>query len=352
MDEDHEVTIGQEFAAAQAAEPRRLRANSGRASPLPPGRYDPWLGQLRLFDIVPLPLDSALTSYVRAAGRLTAGQRAQRRDATSLDDAYTLLAFARRSAVFAMRSGDAALVLDGLRACAAANSSRVDERDVLVALALLRHAAGRCHDAAALLRAAGADAEPALRQLIDWFLAQPAAERDLRDAWGYVEADGPDGVGLLRWGFASWLPTVDLTSAGLRVAASLDGRDYAVDDPELASKLPAIWLSATGDPALEPILAAARAAVVIHARLRPQMTPDHDSQQLTAWLVELGDKSAAARLLELSHTPRAGHSLLGLADGPLFVLVVARSVVRGVAAFEHGTSLGRFEPGIRDALRA
>jgi hypothetical protein len=146
------------------------------------------------------------------------------------------------------------------------------------------------------------------------------------------------------------VPTHDLAAMSLRIAASLRGDDYAADDPRLAVELPAVWLSSAADPALEPILDAARGAALVNARLRPEATPDHASQQLTAWLVELSDASAAAHLVSLSLRPHPGHALLGLADGALFVLVVARSVVEGVPSYEEGTRLGRFANGIRQAL--
>ena len=57
-------------------------------------------------------------------------------------------------------------------------------------------------------------------------------------------------------------------------------------------------------------------------------------------------------LLELSRTPRAGDALLGLVDGPVFVLVVARSAVMGVPAIEDGERLLRFEPALRAAFDA
>jgi len=353
MDDEHEVVIGREFASAMEAEQRRVARGGQVRSPLPSGRYDPGLGQLGLYSIEPLPLDDALTEFVREYRTLPDEHRTELRDGVSLDDAYTLLAFARRCAVFAIRTQDATLVADGVTACTAIGYERVDPRDTSVAAALLHHAAQCCEaDVARSFRESASLGEPAMEQLVAGFLGRPATERDLREAWGYVKTEGPAGLGLLRWGFAPWMPTRDLVEMSLRVAAALRDDEYWIEDPELAVKLPAVWLSAADDPELEPILGAACGAVVIHGRLRPEVTPDHDHQQLTVWLVELGGDVAAERLARLSLTPRPGDALLGLAAGPVFALVVARSAVMGTVSHEDSARLRRLEPATKAALKA
>jgi hypothetical protein len=350
LDEPHEPTIGRQMAAAMDADARRM-ASDPPPSPLPSARYDPWLGQLRLYDPVRLPLDDQLTACMRDYRELTTVERTAFRDGVGTGDAYLLLAFARRAAVFALRSGDEEDAADGLTACAAIGYERVDDRDALVALALLHHAIVRCGgDPATSFRDAAALGESAFEALAEGLLSRSAAERDLRGAWGYGEVRSANGVGLLRWGFAPWTPTRDLPAASLRLADALRDDDYLIEDPELAVELPAVWLSATGDPALESILSAARGAAVIQARLRPDVTPTHADQQLTAWLVELSDAAAAGYLEKLSRTARPGDALLGVAAGTLLALVVGRSMRFGVESFENGAKLARFRPAVERAL--
>ena len=350
MDREDEIVIGREMAAAQEAERLRM-AGDPPPSPLPPERYDAARGDFGLFDIEPVALDAALTAFVREYREASAARRAALRDGTSLDDAYTLLTFARRAAVFALRGADPTLVQDGLSACAAIGYERIDARDGLVALALLHHAAGHCglapEEAFTPIARLG---EPLFARLLEGFLERPARDRDLREAWGYTEVEGPLGAGFLGCGYEQWSPTVDLVGVSLRVAAALRGDDYVIDDPQLAAKLSAIWLSAAGDPALESMLEHVRGAVVVHGRLRPETHSEPHSQQLTAWVVEARDGADAARLAELARTPRAGDALVGLAAGPLFVLVVARSVVMGVDAYEDSERMARFTPRLRAAL--
>lgn len=352
MDREDEFVIGREMAAAHEAE-RRRRAADPPSSPLPPERYEATLGEFGLFDIEPVPLDVALTSFVRAYREEPAERRAALRDGISLDDAYTLLAFARRAAVFAVRRSEVALVGEGLSACAAIGYDRIDARDGLVALALLHHAAERCGAVPEkVLAAAVEQGEPLFAWLVEGFLARSAQDRELRAAWGYMEIEGPRGAGFLACGYEPWSPTGDLVAASLRVAAALRGDDYLIDDPQLAVKLPSVWLSAAGEPELEPILARVRAAAVMHARLRSEVHPEPHTQQLTAWVLEAGDDGDAGRLADLAQTPRPDDALVGLAACSLFVLVVARSAVMGVDAYEDGERLARFEPRLREAIGA
>jgi hypothetical protein len=348
MDDERLVVIGAEMAAALDAEARR-QASGPPSSPLPSDRYRP--EHLRLLDPQPSTLDESIAAFAREYRLLPPGERASLREAIGTDDAYTLLAFARRSAVFALRARQVGRVEDGLAACAAIGYERVDDRDGLVAIALLHHAAGRCDaDPSRVLGAAATMGEAAFATLVDGFLARPDPGRDLRGAWGHVEVEGPNGIGLLRWGFRRWAPTRDLVGASLRVAEALRGDDYQIDDPELAVEIPAIWLSGSGDPGLTGTLAAVRGAAVVQGRLRPDAGSDADGQQLSAWVAELSDPTSAERLVRLSKTPWSGTATVAVSQGPHLALVIARAIVEGVPAHEHGERLARFAGPLAQAL--
>ena len=352
MDEDGTYVIGREMAAAHEAEARR-HAGHPPASPLPPGRYDAARGESGTFAIESTPDDAALSAFAREYRAADAPRRARLRDGVGLDDAYRLLAFARRASVFALRSGDGDLVDDGLAACAAIGYERIDVRDGLVALALLHHAAVRCGlDPVDRMRAAGRLGEAAFSELVDGFLVRPEGDRDLRRSWGFTEVEGPHGHGLLASGFERWEPSVDLVGISLGVAAALGGDDYRIEEPMLAVELPAIWLSAAGDPGLDSILARTRATAIVHGHHEPAPPEVQRQQLLSAWILEAADPVDADRLAKLARMPRPGDALLGLADGAVFALVVARSVVSGVPALEDRGRLARFEPRLRAALRA
>jgi len=346
-----EFVIGQEMAAALEAERRRLARGEGMPSSLPSEAYDRWAGELQLYDPRPIPLDEDLAAYVGRFAAVDRDAREAMRRATSLDQAYTLLAFARRSAVFAMRARESGGVVAGLTACAAIELERVDQRDVLLALAILFHAALRCGvDGPALLRAVATIGDDGLSKLIDDFLSRPEPDRALRDAWGLVEIEAPGGAGLLQWGFGPWAPTVDLGAAAITVAGVVSADDYQADDPLLASEMPAVWLKDVGDAALGTIIESVAGTATIHGRLRPAADADHASQQLTVFLLEVADDDAH-RLAAMARRGSPLAALLGVAVGRLFGLVVARSWVEGVPSYETTDRLARFAAPLTEALR-
>lgn len=69
------------------------------------------------------------------------------------------------------------------------------------------------------------------------------------------------------------------------------------------------------------------------------------------FLEEMVNESAARMLLDLSRNKRpSGYSMIGVARGKLFCLVVARSFVAGVGPIETPESLYRFSNGIGEVL--
>lgn len=345
------VVIGQEMADAYEAERKRIEAGGPGRSPIPEATYDLWRGELRLTDPRRLPLDSQIAPVCRSFAQLDAGSRSVMRRSISMDEFYTLLTFSRRAAVFAMREGGSDLI-DGLTALAMIEAERVDYRDILVALSLLHHAGVRAgKDPEGLFRDAAALAEPAVSNLIDGFAARRPADRDLRDAWGFDEVETEGGVGLIGWGFRRYQPTQDLKRIALELAALLDADRYQPDDPEVATELPTVWFRGVSEPSLDETLRAIRAGATVRGRLRPEVDSSYTSQQLNIFLAELPDHRLAGKLLEVSRQPSEGFWRLGVAEGRLFSLTVARSFVQGVQAYETRGSLGRFGPGIARILR-
>ena len=330
---------------------RVLTLSASEEPRLPKGNYDMWAGELRLYDPEWLPLDESMAAFARAYRGASETVQRQTRASLSASDGDRCLAFARRAAVFAMRRQDEQVVADGLGACVVLDVGLVDERDVLVALALLHHAAERIGaDAAAMLQAAAVAATPDVAALIDGFLARPAHERSLRDAWGKVEVQAPGGLGLLDWGFRPWLPTLDLAELGVRIAAAISAADYQADDPILAVEMPEIWLREADDPSLGSILGSARGTVRVQGYLRPTAGPAHSRQQLTIWIVEAPDEAAASRLTAMARHGRQGAAMLGVSGGAAFVLVVARSFMLGEEVYESTASLNRLEPPLMNIL--
>ena len=153
--------IGQHVASAQEAEQRRLQQADYGPSPMPQACYELRPGELGLVNPSRLPLDSELAELSHRFARSEPDARARMRRSISMDEFYTLLAFSRRAAVFAIRDGRVEHVVDGLTAIAMIDSERVDFRDILGALSLLHHAVIRVgHDPHGLFRDATALAGP------------------------------------------------------------------------------------------------------------------------------------------------------------------------------------------------
>lgn len=161
-----------------------------------------------------------------------------------MDDLYTLLSYGKRAAVFALRERSAQPLIDGLRAIAMIEAERTDPRDILWTLALLHHAAERIgQEPERLFRDAASLAEPQVAQMLVDFPRQSASERDLKHSWGYEELSTPNGPGLIGWGFEEYDPTYDLKLVAVEIAHLLGLDRYQTDEVQIASDLPAVWLS-------------------------------------------------------------------------------------------------------------
>jgi hypothetical protein len=137
----------------------------------------------------------------------------------------------------------------------------------------------------------------------------------------------------------------------MEVARLIAADKYRPGTVAVASELPAVWLSHGKSPELEKVLARVRAGASISASLRPTEHPKHDSQQFTVFIMETSQTDDAKTLLRLSQTQDArGHSMIGVASGRLFSLIVARAFMDGVEAYETPKTIVRFEAGLTKLL--
>ena len=89
----------------------------------------------------------------------------------------------------------------------------------------------------------------------------------------------------------------------------------------------------------------------MHGSLRPNEHPKHREQGLFVFIVETSQPDDAQTLLRLSQAKDVqGHCMIGAAAGRLFALIVARSIIVGVEAYETPKSLARFEEGLTKVL--
>jgi hypothetical protein len=347
---DGGIVLGQELAAALEAERRQAETRVFK-SPLPPSEYDFWRGETNLLHLKPAPLDDQLRTLCDRYRRSTPVERQVLRRSCSMDDFYTLLMFARREAVAALRSKEIGRVIDGPAAVAMIERERIDYRDGLTSLAPLHHAASRVGgDPRRLFADAAGMSEPGTAELITSFAGRDPEDRALR-AFGYTELEIPAGIGLVRTGYRRYEPVLPLAQAALDLAALVDRDRYGTDEVEIATDLPAVWLFRDDDAEGMKAVKSIRGGATINGLLRSTESADHASQQFTLFLVETATVAEARLLLDASKRKgRIDHAMLGVASGELFCLVVARSVVDGVNGVETTESLTRFRSDIQQVL--
>src|SRR5262249_6218694 len=104
-DERPPVLLGAELANAKAVEARHREATPA-PSPLVGVRYDLAPGEGDLFRFVESSRDEVILRFIHYCRGLDPGERAQVRSSLRMDDFYTLLTFARRGALRALRAND------------------------------------------------------------------------------------------------------------------------------------------------------------------------------------------------------------------------------------------------------
>lgn len=344
--------LGEQLAKAEEAERQRKSRDDTGNSPMPDGNYDFWRGETSLINPAPSALDSTLRKLCQSFAKGGAGSRAKTRASISMDKFYTLLTFSKRAAVFGIRERNAAWLVDGLTALSMIDLDRVDLRDVLVSVSLLHHSALRIgQNANQLLSDTAALSEPEVSGLIKDFIKRPSEDKVLREKWGYDEVETRDGIGFIGWEFNVYNPTYDLKKIALDLAEYITADKYQPDLVSIATDLPDYWLKTKESFSLDKSLLAVRGGATISGKLRQNEHPDHESQMFNVILVEVSDESVAKTLLELSKKKKhPDYCMLGLAEGKLFCLIVARSFDRDKKAFETSDSLARFSKGFSGIL--
>lgn len=346
--------IGASASAPHAALVQTERRASAGESSMPRGKYEVRREELGLIKPKPDPYDDALAEMCRRYASADAQTRSRVRRSVGQKELYTLIGFAQREAVFGLRERSAGRLADGLTALAMIEEARVDERDMLVSLGLLDHSAVKMGaDAGKLFRDAAALAEAGTSRLMLGFLGRAPEQKDLRAAWGYDEVETEAGVGFISFDFEKYDPTYDLKQVAVGVADLLVADKYDPSWVAVGSEFPRAWLKSGDDWRLERALSAVRAGAQVRAAPRSR----YASQMFAVFIVELADEASARDLLNLSrekkypHYNRGSESLIGVAEGRLFCLVVASSHVVDAGSNETPESLGRFSEGLSEILR-
>jgi ketosteroid isomerase-like protein len=334
------VVLGRQMADATEAEERHRSRNPALASPLAGVAYDAETGALDLHRWVDSPVDRAVAAFVSAYAEMGQEEAVAARAALTMDDFYTLFAFARRSALASLRGRAEPSLRDGLAAVSAIDLDRVDWRDALVVAELLAWAmatAGRNHTEE--FRRVASLQDDAMHEALRPIAERPPAELS-PGMWRCVTTRA--GPVLVSSNFGPFEPTVDLLGAANAIQDVLEADVYRVHGIAVGGELPPVWLSGHVESALNAI----RACVTVSAT----PAPSPDDQQLLAFIAEAASAEDAAMLASAA-VSADWHEALGVSYGAACCVVIANSVVVGVPAFERPGALERFADPVASALR-
>lgn len=338
--------IGDQAAAAGAAEERRI-ARVDAPSPLDVA-YEA-RSAFDLFRYVGTPVDTRVASFVERFAAADRQQRADLRVRLSRGDLYTLLTFARRCALYAVRNRDLSSAVIGCQALAAIELERVDPRDVSMALGILAYAAEYLDgSAAALLIDAASHAERDLAKLM--VKEANAASHELKRL-GLREVTFSTGVGLVGDQGHRFQPTKNLLALAEQMVAVIEHDTYQVTDVAVGTRLPLVWLPAGERDLLSKTSRALCGCLNIHARPVADLKATFPSHWLLVFICEAAHAEDAALLAAASQSrPNSDVAELGVSAGPLCTIMVARPRMRNFAPIETADSLRRFNDPIRSVL--
>jgi hypothetical protein len=335
--------LGTQMAAARAAEARH-RGRVDEPSPLAGVGYGPPRAEFSLLHFTVLPADGVIDDFVTEFAAAGHDERSRCRSRLTMDDFYTLLGYARRAAVLAIRSCDEAVASRGLSALAAIDLDRVDWRDVTWQAGLLSYAIGRIGGIPGdAFEVAASLADSEMQEFLGSLARRPPA--DLSD-WGFREVKTAAGAGLIEDDGAPYRPQADLVGLAETVAAAMRGDIWLLGDPVLGSALPAVWLGRGQPEDLQPALASVTGCV----KLQGELTGDDSGSRAQHLLIYLAETQTtrAARIISGAAGPGSDSSFAALAvsAGTLCAVMIARSFVHGTPSLETQASLERFRPAL------
>ena len=346
------IVLGVELAAASAIEQFRLQEQPG-VSPLAGLAYERDAAFVESPGFGQEGLDLELRSVVGRWAQLEPEELSALRSHLTMDDFYTLLTFARRSAALGLRANDNAWPLGGLEGLTGIAYERVDFRDLTMAAALVAYAVEALGgDAPDVTERAATRADRGTAEILRRFRDHPP--QSLAN-WGYAIVDEAGEISLVGADFEPYTPTVDLLSSARGIGAAIDRDRYRTESITLATRLPAVWLrggarESEASRAVEHARAGATVRAVRQpAALRADDRPGH--HMFVVFLVEVATAGEADLVAEAAATSTGDHARLAVARGPVVALLVSRAVVVGIDALESDDSLRRFRPAFTEALR-
>jgi hypothetical protein len=330
-----DVFLDMELAVARVAEELHRVTASG-PSPLRDVHYPSAANALWRW--VDAQEDAEVWAFVRAYTGVEDGARV--RSSLTMDDFYTIMTFARRCVLAALRNEDPGAAEAAFDALSTIDLERVDGRDVMVTASLASYAARRVGlEAEEVLDSAVARAEPQVAEILEQAVTK---EIDLT-GWGYREVPTPAGPVLVE---SEGDGAGDLLTRARGVAELVedDGR-YEVTGIGEERELTAVWLRD------DPDTAEARRRLLGCVSVHADPPENRFRHFLLVLLAEAEDERQAELIATAARQTGDSRTVkLGIAVGRRCAVVVARSAVVDEPSIENTQSLARFQEPISKLL--
>jgi len=339
--------LGTQIANAIAAQQRHAGASEGQSSSLANLGYS--TKEFCLWRWTDSPVDHRIQAEVARFAELDEAERHAVRDSLTMDDFYTLLTFARRSALASLRCGDAGRIETAFTGLAMIELERIDWRDLLIASALVRYSGESLGlPVASFLSRAVQMAEPHTAKAL---VGNREPRIDLAQSCGYREVSTSEGVALFDTGYEHFAPKADLIRIAFESAVALDADGYEISSVEVARDFPLTWLSTSEDSPIAKMVQDFSGCVSIDGIPRADPAPKASGQSLLVFVAEAASEEnarAVAAAAETSSIPL--RTQLGLASGQLCAVIIQWSWMADTPPLEDISSLERLRPVLERLL--
>lgn len=339
------IILGTQVAQASAAQQRHEETHGAPNSPLAHLSYSARENRLWLWG--DSPIDSRIESAVTDFAALGEAERNSVRDSMSMDDFYTLLAFAGRRALAVLRGGEA--IEPAFFSLAMVDFDRVDWRDLIVTNSLVCYAGGR--SGAPVADLVSRTTQLAERKTAEALKKQPSRRINLAKSCGYREVRTSEGVALFNTGYEHFSPQADLERIAFNIAVALDNEGYEIEDISLASDLPLTWLNAGEGSAIAKMARGLSGCVAIHGIPRADPAPRSSGQSIRVFLGEAASERDAREIAAAADDASGSQRTeLGLASREIFAVIIQHSWIVDTPPMEDAHSLERLRGVVEPLL--
>lgn len=342
------VVLGQQVADARAVEQQRLTQNPG-PSPLEDQSYAESDHGFSLLQVEECQLDRDIRMLVAGLSDAPDVRPEELRTRLSMNDLYTLMHFAKRSAVFALREKNSVRCTEALAALAMVDRTRVDPRDLQWAISVVDAVATMIGaDRTQLYDDAAALASEATAKLLMLLHANRPMGTTLKDCLYALADDTPQGPGLVGRGLDPYEPSIDLLALAVRASEVIVAEAYPRRSFKVGSSIPPIWIGSK-ERRVENVLRRATGTVEISLSSRSRTI---DDQLFNVYFSEMASVNDARWLAEVAPNEDPGRSAtIAYSAGRVVCLGISKSTVIGLRSTESGQSLAQKLEPARAVLR-